>query len=109
VSPVVHRGSVYVGGLDKVYALDARDRSPAVESKLRIGEQRQSSAAMIRYSPLLVRRCWRSTRAQPEGWTYTTGDDRFSTAAPRRWQRLRPSTTGAWERRRHQPGTVGTR
>jgi len=41
------------------------------------------------------------TRGQ-EGWTYTTGDDRFSTA-PRGWQqRLRPlHDTGAWERRRH--------
>jgi len=56
---------------------------------------------MIGYSPLLVRRCWRSTRAAKKaGPTPPATTD--SRRPPRGWQRLRPlHDTGAWERRRH--------
>jgi len=103
VSPVVHRGSVYVGGLDGVYALDARDGSPrwSRETSGSVNEAvlgRDDRVFASTGETLLAL----DTRGQ-EGWTYTTGDDRFSTAAPAAgWQRLRPlHDTGAWERRRH--------
>jgi len=83
VSPVVHRGSVYVGGLDGVYALDARDGSPrwSRETSGSVNEAvlgRDDRVFASTGETLLAL----DTRGQ-EGWTYTTGDDRFSTAAPR--------------------------
>jgi len=82
VSPVVHRGSVYVGGLDGVYALDARDGSPrwSRETSGSVNEAvlgRDDRVFASTGETLLAL----DTRGQ-EGWTYTTGDDRFSTAAP---------------------------
>jgi len=80
--PVVHRGSVYVGGLDGVYALDARDGSPrwSRETSGSVNEAvlgRDDRVFASTGETLLAL----DTRGQ-EGWTYTTGDDRFSTAAP---------------------------
>lgn len=80
--PIVHRGSVYVGGLDGVYALDARDGSPrwSRETDGSINEAILGRAGRVFASTgetLLAL----DTRGQ-EGWTYTTGDDRFSTAVP---------------------------
>jgi len=101
VSPVVHRGSVYVGGLDGVYALDARDGSPrwSRETSGSVNEAvlgRDDRVFASTGETLLAL----DTRGQ-EGWTYTTGDDRFSTAAPAAGSGYVLYDTGAWERRRH--------
>lgn len=80
--PVVHRGSVYVGGLDGVYALDARDGSP------RWGRKTNGSVneAVLGHTDRVFASTGETllaldTRGQ-KGWSYTTGDDRFSTAVP---------------------------
>jgi len=107
--PVVHRGSVYVGGLDGVYALDARDGSPrwSRETSGSVNEAvlgRDDRVFASTGETLLAL----DTRGQ-EGWTYTTGDDRFSTAAPAGRQRLRPyyTTRVLGSVVAIQPGTVG--
>ena len=80
--PIVHRGSVYIGGLDGVYALDARDGSPrwSRETDGSVNEAVLGRAGRVFASTgdtLLAL----DTRGR-EGWTYTTGDDRFSSAVP---------------------------
>lgn len=80
--PVVHRGSVYVGGVDGVYALDARDGAPrwGRETPGSVNEAVLGRAGRVFVSTgdQLVAL---DTRGQ-EGWTYITGNDRFSTAVP---------------------------
>ena len=80
--PVVHRGSVYVGGVNGVYALDARDGSPrwGRETSGSVNEAVLGRAGRVFASTgdeLLAL----NTRGEM-GWTYTTGDDRFSSAVP---------------------------
>mgnify|MGYP000126033345 CR=1 FL=1 len=80
--PIVHRGSVYVGGVNGFYALNARDGSP------RWGRETNGSvneAVLGREGRVFASDSERllalDTRGQ-EGWTYATGDDRFSSAVP---------------------------
>jgi len=106
-SPVVHRGSVYVGGLDGGYALDARDGSPrwSRETSGSVNEAvlgRDDRVFASTGETLLAL----DTRGQ-EGWTYTTGDDRFSTAAPAAGSGYLLTTRVLGSVVAIQPGTVG--
>jgi len=82
VSPVVHRGSVYVGGLD-----GCTRSTPATGVRGGVGETSGSvNEAVLGRDDRVFASTGETllaldTRGQ-EGWTYTTGDDRFSTAAP---------------------------
>jgi len=109
VSPVVHRGSVYVGGLDGVYALDARDGSPrwSRETSGSVNEAvlgRDDRVFASTGETLLAL----DTRGQ-EGWTYTPPATTDSRRPP-------PRLAAATSSTRHgclgsvvaiQPGTVG--
>lgn len=80
--PVVHRGSVYVGGVGGVYAIDARDGTP------RWGRETDDSVneAVLGREGRVFASTGETLLALDttggDGWTYTTGDDRFSTAVP---------------------------
>jgi outer membrane protein assembly factor BamB len=80
--PTVHRGSVYVGGLDGVYALDARDGSPrwSRETGGSVNQAVLGRSGRV-FASTGEKLLALDTRGR-EGWTYTTGDDRFSSAVP---------------------------
>ncbi|WP_239640743.1 outer membrane protein assembly factor BamB family protein [Haloferax prahovense] len=81
--PIVHRGSVYVGGLDGVYALAARDGSPRW-SRVTAGSVNE---AVLGHDGRVFASTGQTllaldTRGR-EGWTYTTMMTGFRRPSPR--------------------------